>query len=335
MKKDIVWIEYLRAVACLMVIILHLSANYLYSSSPQRYSWHAFNIINAAMRGCVPLFFMISGYIFIKITDISFRHFYRLGLCIIFYSVTCTIFLVWYKSYNSVTEMKRALFSPVIYHLWFFYALIPCYFFFLLYGGKKSSCSEISVKRFAVFLIAVFLLFTYNSDDQLKIMNISNPVTYKLNSEIALYIIYALIGSELGEWNTKKIKNWQLITLFLVSVLFIFVGTQILSERKGWLDSTFYNYNTLLVSFSSIATFIFIKNNENLISGRVKEILIKIGSLSLPIYGLHAILIVYFKDRILVNNNGLDFIIKLSIVILFSYFISTVLKRLDKKSYIT
>lgn len=335
MKKNIQWIEYLRAIACIMVVILHLSGNYIYALSPKSNTWHIFNFINSFTRTCVPIFFMITGFIFIKKTDISIRHFLRLAACIIFYSSISIIFLALYKNANILDEVKKSFFSPVIYHLWFFYALIPCYFFFILYRNKSQEGNLISLKELIFFLTFIFLLLSYNSESQIKLLGLSNLVKFPVNSEIAFYIIYAIIGAELGSRKTHNIKSSHLILIFFVSTMLIFSGTQLLSERKGWLDSSYYSHNTLLVSLSSVSIFLLLKNNELKVNVKTRGILIKIARISLPVYGIHAIFVVYFRHLNIFDNQISDFTVKLIITLSLSILISASIKWFDKRSIIS
>ena len=62
-SRQILWINLLRVVAMFGVVLLHVTAPllYKYGKTPMSYWWTA-NIFDSAVRVCVPLFFMISGY---------------------------------------------------------------------------------------------------------------------------------------------------------------------------------------------------------------------------------------------------------------------------------
>ncbi len=55
------WLDVVRVVACLYVVVLHSTAPYLYElhKIPDR-SWQIANWVNSSTRACVPLFFMTS-----------------------------------------------------------------------------------------------------------------------------------------------------------------------------------------------------------------------------------------------------------------------------------
>ncbi len=65
MQSKINWIDNLRGIACLMVVMIHTTTWYVtnaHSISPV--NWDIANILNSASRVSVPLFFMISGFLF-------------------------------------------------------------------------------------------------------------------------------------------------------------------------------------------------------------------------------------------------------------------------------
>ncbi len=66
MQSKINWIDNLRGIACLMVVMIHTTTRYVtnaHSISPV--NWDVANILNSASRVSVPLFFMISGFLFL------------------------------------------------------------------------------------------------------------------------------------------------------------------------------------------------------------------------------------------------------------------------------
>ena len=78
MQPKIYWIDNLRGIACLMVVMIHTTTWYVtnaHSVSPV--TWDIANVLNSASRVSVPLFFMISGYLFFGERSAQPRHFLR------------------------------------------------------------------------------------------------------------------------------------------------------------------------------------------------------------------------------------------------------------------
>lgn len=79
MQPKINWIDNLRGIACLMVVMIHTTTWYItnaHSVSPL--NWDIANVLNSASRVSVPLFFMISGYLFFGERCAQPRHFLRI-----------------------------------------------------------------------------------------------------------------------------------------------------------------------------------------------------------------------------------------------------------------
>ncbi|VTP62212.1 Inner membrane protein YiaH [Leclercia adecarboxylata] len=65
MQEKINWIDNLRGIACLMVVMIHTTTWYITNAaSVSLVNWDIANVLNSASRVSVPLFFMISGYLF-------------------------------------------------------------------------------------------------------------------------------------------------------------------------------------------------------------------------------------------------------------------------------
>ena len=101
MQPKIYWIDNLRGIACLMVVMIHTTTWYVtnaHSVSPV--TWDIANVLNSASRVSVPLFFMISGYLFFGVRSAQPRHFLRIGLCLLFYSAIALLYIALSTSIN-------------------------------------------------------------------------------------------------------------------------------------------------------------------------------------------------------------------------------------------
>ncbi|BBR47028.1 hypothetical protein WP4S17E08_01640 [Escherichia coli] len=86
MQPKIYWIDNLRGIACLMVVMIHTTTWYVtnaHSVSPV--TWDIANVLNSASRVSVPLFFMISGYLFFGERSAQPRHFFTYRLMSAFF----------------------------------------------------------------------------------------------------------------------------------------------------------------------------------------------------------------------------------------------------------
>ena len=128
MQSKINWIDNLRGIACLMVVMIHTTTWYVTNAhSISHVNWDIANILNSASRVSVPLFFMISGFLFFGERSAQPRHFIRIASCLGFYSAVALLYITLFTSINPVISLKYLLQKPVFYHLWFFFAIIVIY----------------------------------------------------------------------------------------------------------------------------------------------------------------------------------------------------------------
>ncbi|HAG02721.1 MAG TPA: O-acetyltransferase, partial [Leclercia adecarboxylata] len=107
MQEKINWIDNLRGIACLMVVMIHTTTWYITNAaSVSLVNWDIANVLNSASRVSVPLFFMISGYLFFGERSAQPRHFLRIGLCLLFYSTVAFLYIVLFSSINSELSLK-------------------------------------------------------------------------------------------------------------------------------------------------------------------------------------------------------------------------------------
>ena len=148
MQPKIYWIDNLRGIACLMVVMIHTTTWYVtnaHSVSPV--TWDIANVLNSASRVSVPLFFMISGYLFFGERSAQPRHFLRIGLCLLFYSTVALLYIALFTSINVELALKNLLQKPVFYHLWFFFAIAVIYLVSPLIQVKNVGGKMLLVNR--------------------------------------------------------------------------------------------------------------------------------------------------------------------------------------------
>ncbi len=66
-------IDYLRITSCIMVIFLHLSAQFFHVVDVESNEWKILNFYDCLVRSAVPLFVMISGNLFLTRGGMKFR----------------------------------------------------------------------------------------------------------------------------------------------------------------------------------------------------------------------------------------------------------------------
>ncbi|NLV90708.1 MAG: acyltransferase family protein, partial [Tenericutes bacterium] len=65
MKRKL-YMDVIRIVAIFAVVLLHVAADNFYVFKYTSFEWQVLNVYDSLVRFCVPLFFMISGVLFLR-----------------------------------------------------------------------------------------------------------------------------------------------------------------------------------------------------------------------------------------------------------------------------
>lgn len=65
-KRKELWVELLRIIACLSVVLIHTASQHFRDISVNSYSWKVSNVFHGLIRFAVPAFIMISGYLYLN-----------------------------------------------------------------------------------------------------------------------------------------------------------------------------------------------------------------------------------------------------------------------------
>lgn len=284
MSNKIGWIDNLRAVACLMVVMIHATTAVL--TTPDKVgslAWDVANLLNALSRAAVPLFFMISGYLFFGERSANRKHFVRIGGCILFYSAVALAYIACFTHIGFWPSLRTLLQKPVFYHLWFFYAIVVVYLLSPLINVKPVS------GRYLAAALLILAVLANPNGDKLAVDGVHLlPVNLYIAGDTFYYLLYALAGRAIGMMDTGRRGVSLLAALGLVgSVALIIIGTRHQSLINGNLAATYYLYATPLVFIAAVSLLVWFKN----CLAQPVGWLAVFSRHSLAIYGLHALIL--------------------------------------------
>ncbi|WP_201519001.1 acyltransferase [Escherichia ruysiae] len=331
MQPKIYWIDNLRGIACLMVVMIHTTTWYVtnaHSVSP--ITWDIANILNSASRVSVPLFFMISGYLFFGERSAQLRHFLRIGLCLLFYSTVALLYIALFTSINVEISMKNLLQKPVFYHLWFFFAIAVIYLVSPLIQVK-----HVGGKMLLVLMVVIGIIANPNTVPQ-KIDGFEwLPINLYINGDTFYYILYGMLGRAIGMMDTQhKPLSWMSAALFIAGVFIISRGTLYELQWRGNFADTWYLYCGPMVFICAIALLTLVKNT---LDTRTVSGLGLISRHSLGIYGFHALIIHALRTSGIELKSWpiLDIIWIFCATLAASLLLSVLVQRIDKNRLVS
>ncbi|MBE5595541.1 acyltransferase [Salmonella enterica subsp. enterica serovar Gallinarum] len=331
MQPKINWIDNLRGIACLMVVMIHTTTWYItnaHSVSPLNRD--IANVLNSASRVSVPLFFMISGYLFFGERCAQPRHFLRIALCLIFYSVVALAYISLFTSINVELSLKNVLQKPVFYHLWFFFAIAVIYLVSPLIQVKN-----VSGKMLLMLMVIIGIIANPNTVPQ-KIGGVEwLPINLYISGDTFYYILYGILGRAIGMMETQK-PSLTLIcaALFIIAVFVISRGTLHELRWRGNFADTWYLYCGPMVFICAVSLFTVVKNKLN---ARTLPGLGLISRHSLGIYGFHALIIHALRTNGLELKRWppLDIVWVFAATVTGSLLLSMLLQRIDKRKWVS
>lgn len=327
MSTRILWIDNIRALACVMVIMIHICSAYIYKFAKiDMFTWQVANVVDSFTRLCVPLFFMISGFIFMQNKHMKIKNIFKLVANILLYSAISIIaaYVTSGYKYPALDAAMNIFHKPAGYHLWFLYILLLCYVFFSIISIKN-------IPALKAFLLCATIFIVFNSQTNAITSNYMGFIyngPFALQDNLFFYITYGALGAYLGNADISAKFRWAYVCGFFVVGALIALATYDLSLKAGKLDSSFYSYVSFGVMLMASLAFLFMKSlsPNTMIFGRLTPV---ISSVSLPIYGIHAI-ILGLATYIRPSNILLDIPFTLVFVLGTSLCFGLLVRKIDK-----
>ncbi|MDR2867914.1 MAG: acyltransferase family protein [Bacteroidales bacterium] len=294
------YLDFLRCMACIAVIQLHVSASNWYSADIHSFSWQVLNFFDAIVRWAVPIFLMISGTLFlnpqkeITIKNIWQKYIFRIVVAIVFFGLL--IFLILYlpasiiAHKNILLNIKDFIDCLHFYHLWYLYVIMGIY---MIVPLLRLITLHATKKQLEYFML-ILCLFTIVISP-LKYIFPGNAITLVADiiqfPILSGYLLCFLLGSYLDRYDFKY-KKWLYIMGGL-SILATILGTSCLSIWKNSPIDILYGYLTPNCVCASMAIFVFIKDAYSKFKNQVNRLKIFgiISKYALGIYGVHVIFI--------------------------------------------
>lgn len=288
--------------------------------------------IDSLCRFCVPVFFMISGALFLNANrKIDYKKLYlknilRLFVCLLVFSFFYNYVYIAFTDHSpnfgdAMTFLSSFGMNTQIEvgggHLWFIYSLIGLY---ILSPVIKILVNNVKKKKDIIYILLVIFIFasvipTLTKMHLFRHFNFLNR--FSLSVPFFCYLGYFIIGYYLDSYEIKPENVKKIFWLGLIGEIIIFVGTLYFSIKTQKLSSIFFEYYSFPVFFTAIAIFVLIKEKI----GKLRlpsKFIIKISSYTFGIYLIHRFIINIFSLYGIISLNHLFFKFPLIMIILSS-----------------
>lgn len=292
-KKREVWIDVLRAFACVCVLLVHAPIAF---DGVTGGSYLLAPCNHFLMAGGVCVFFMISGALLLakeqQMIPFYKKRFSRVAYPVLFWSVVYILIEACRASMGGTETIRRIAMVPFASQtgmMWFMYVLCGIY----LVAPILSSWLTKATKREVELVLTIWLFTTL-----VPYLRVLQPLFDEMVSRTGLlfnfsgFLGYAILGFYLRKFSTLKVKSIKYLLLVAVSLCLpvaVFALPYIPKEAlRG-------SCNIAAVSLAS-AIFIFFKQMN--VSGMVEQVLINFAKYSFGIYLCHMLLMDPFKQML-------------------------------------
>lgn len=350
-QKRVWYLEYLRVIATIAVVLLHVAAQNWFSVKIDSYEWKVFNIADSLVRWCVPIFIMISGALFLDndrplpLAKLYGKKIVRLITTFLFWSGLFALVMLWEGSAPKAV-IKSFITGPG--YLWFLfmlaglYAIAPC---------LRKMTESMKITEYFLILCFIITVFLPRITALLRILRVPH-ISFLLECyneimmDVALNFTLGYSGYfVLGYYLSKKELGAGIRKLMYAAGVVATVATIWLTDwysaRLGTQSSHFYAYLSINVVSMSAALFVFVR--YALAKRSPKEwtarIITGISKHSFGIYLVHYLVLKVLNSVFKLNSRSGDpvlCVVGLTILIfVISYVISVILNKIPVlKKYI-
>ncbi len=260
-KREIIsWADLIRVVAIYLVVVVHVSGQLTNAwGKISLGQWLIADVYGGIARVCVPLFFMISGYLLLPRSE-SLGAFYakRIPKILIPLIVWSLIYLGWYCGGHPGACTPNFVWNLFLvqgtyYHLWFLYSLLSIY---LILPVLRLLVRPDTDQRLLWYLIALWLIFQPMVSLANKFWNFSINLSAPLAPGFTGYFV---LGYLLGEVALSRARVILAAVIGTVGTLATILGTYLMTSASGKFDGFFYDFLALGVVLASGAAFILLR----------------------------------------------------------------------------
>lgn len=289
--NKIIAFDGLRVLAALAVVVLHTVAPLFLDLYPSS-DWNVANVYESLVRWSVPVFFMISGALFLNkrkelnIGRLFKKNIFRIFLIYIFWSLIYAL-PFFDKGLSSSYILFRVLNGP--FHFWFLKILIGLYIAVPLFRAITFNRKTEEYFLFFAMLVGIVLpsvLPVLELFDTCYMVVLRDFCKGFDNDIVSTYSFYFVLGHYLFEYPFSAVKRRALYIIGIVSPILLsganYYGSSLLGNPyQGFLSNSF-----VCTMFLAATIYVYVINCSSCMT-RVGNILSKISKCTFGVYIVH------------------------------------------------
>ena len=292
--QRIPYLDTLRSLAIIAVVLLHAAAWNWYNTPVNTLDWQVLNAYDSVVRFCVPVFFMVSGALFLQpernitLTSILRKYIPRI---LVAYVVWSAFYAVLTTYGPGGTGSARTLVEQFVlghYHLWFLFVLGGIYLVTPLLRAMTAERKNAWYFVVLAFIFASVLpMLTHLPQVGYLIAGVLETTRMHLVLGYSLFFVLGYLLSTMPL--TRKLVTVTSV-LGICGVLATAGLTALFSVRAGSPTGFFYDFLTPNVVFAAIAVFVgarAVSARRSPADAQPHPVVALVGTLSFGIYLVH------------------------------------------------
>ena len=288
-------LDILRILACVMVVGIHTTMEGWYNISPRSYNWIVLNFYDTLVRPAVPLFFMISGALFLSKDSIDIKKLWTKNILHLF--IIYVIWVVFYAVMNN--GIHKVLADPSIiwnevtgpnpqYHLWYLRELMNCYAVAPLLWHLVRALDRKGIRYFLTLFLVFGILRMTVADLPFLPKWILEQINLFINMDFVGYVGYFLLGYFLYT-GFIKLSRGKLWIVYVVTTLAAAGLNQLMANAADWPTQALYGNFTLPVMIEACCLFLLVRSYyaEKSFEGGKAAFIKRLSGATLFVYLIH------------------------------------------------
>jgi surface polysaccharide O-acyltransferase-like enzyme len=299
-QHQIVGFNYLRAAACIAIIVLHTTyaCAVHYQNVLALSSLSATTAVTHCMMWAVPCFVMVTGALLLNPDhEVTLKKIYGKYLKRVF--VALVVFVLVYRVFDMaispegvtargfllgfVQIVKGTSWKP----LWYLYMLIGLYMLLPVWRRVVQGCTKIELKYF----LGIYFIF-------LSILPLFSAFGFTINFTIhiaSIYPFYLFLGYALKQGMFKMKKSTGLVA-GIIGIILVVVLTDIRWTQNAAAFEAFWSYSSPIIIILSAAVFNGFMNIAHQAPKAGHRLLMALDEASFGIYLIHIIFVKLFVE---------------------------------------
>lgn len=282
-----------RISGCLMVLVIHAGAEIYQRLSLDSSAFAQVNLISSAVRGSVPLFFMLSGALMLSRPELDIKKLLRnhaLKLMLLFFAWSFAYAFLGRLVSGDFGTAKDFIGSVVQghYHLWFIPTMVMCYTYMPIAHSAIHGTKLDKNYLPGVFFVMIMLLANMNLTPAPAPVLYSFTLHFKL--DFLAYMGYVVWGWWLSEKEMPRHTLWAAPLIFLAVTLLSSWGNHWYSFYKGEADGWFFSYFSLPTFIQATSLFCFFLSLKGR-KFRCTGLITALSDCTLGVYFIHPMMI--------------------------------------------